>query len=163
MLWRSYSCRRSLCPASQRAYFDLLRRSADVAAAAKVKTHPISGSPRCRSFRSSAISFSHPKHSSIRFLFLWLTAYTGWQERSCIGHAAAPIGSHRRVQSLQLRNLVKLVYVSDFRFASLFLHSPLGSPAFSLCCRDSSASFGTHRALLRLGFGCCRLLFASLG
>jgi hypothetical protein len=30
--------------------------------------------PRCRTFRMSAIVFSQPKHSSIRFLFFWLRA-----------------------------------------------------------------------------------------
>jgi hypothetical protein len=34
------------------------------------KTHPTLRTPRCRTFRNSAIVFSQPKHSSTRLLFL---------------------------------------------------------------------------------------------
>ena len=45
------------------------------AAAANVNTQLTFSSPRCRTFRINAMVFNHPKHSSIRFRFLWLTSY----------------------------------------------------------------------------------------
>ena len=45
------------------------------AAQAKVKIQSTLQTPRWRTFRISPIVFNQPKHSSIRFLFLWLTAY----------------------------------------------------------------------------------------
>jgi hypothetical protein len=44
------------------------------AAAAKVNAQTTFAMLRCRTFLISAIVFSHPKHSSIRFRFRWLTA-----------------------------------------------------------------------------------------
>ena len=44
------------------------------AAAAKVKIHTTLNSPRCFSFRNSAMSFNQPKHFSMRLRFFWLTA-----------------------------------------------------------------------------------------
>lgn len=45
------------------------------AAAAKVQNSFHLGETRCRTLRSKAIVFSHPKHSSIRFRLRWLIPY----------------------------------------------------------------------------------------
>jgi hypothetical protein len=51
-------------------------------------TQPTFSCPQYRSFRRRAMSFSHAKHSSIRFLRLWLTAITRMAHGASIDGAA---------------------------------------------------------------------------
>ena len=69
------------------------------AAAANVNTQPTFSIPRCRTLRISAIVFSHPKHSSIRFRFFWLTSYPSCRVGPSVdGAAPTPLRVLRHVR-----------------------------------------------------------------
>lgn len=70
-------------------------------------------SPIC-TFRRRAISFNHPQHSSILFLFFWLISYPGW----------------RVVRSAMAMPMLRLVFCATCGVTSRLPHS-----ATSLWCR----------------------------
>jgi hypothetical protein len=65
-----------------------------------VKTHPTLKTPRCRTFRNSAIVFSHPKHSSTAFSFPLTDGISGVLRRTSINGAPTdyPDASERGTQ-----------------------------------------------------------------
>ena len=84
-----------------------------------MKIQPTLASPRCRTLRISAIVFSHPKHSSIRFRFFWLIAYPAC--RVVRSSMALPPGR------LVLRHVRRHVHDAGIRHEFLRIISFVGS------------------------------------